>query len=314
MAVNDKIKRTDYNTVQTIVSNILGTGASNRGYGQPVQSSQVNLSNRITVNEWNNLANDLKSIGRHQNGSTPSLPQATANNIIKFNSSTEPYDRYLTVANTYDTNRFNLGALQFTTTNNGSRSNTFAWKNEAYVDITVTFDNSENARNFFNAGGLIQMRSTRTGGTLSGGASTINAQNRSWTDFLNATGYVSFGGATPRTGTTPLNGGNYFRNDNNFSGSSVTVASDSSPYGANKIVFDSKTNVANNSNGTANTLTIRYRWRDDHVAIPGATVDGVDGTLTIFVQTITPTGSLFPSGTFTIETPAVSIGTVTRVS
>jgi len=173
MAVNDKIDKDDYNSIVTVINNVLGSGSGNSGYGQSVQSSNVSVSNRITVNEWNDLANDLRSIGIHQNGTTPSLPTANEGNIVKFNSTTEPYDRYLTVANNFASTRFNLGAGQFITVNKNSQSRTFSWKNQVECTITIDFGTANDARHFFNSGGQIRINSTRTGGTTSGGASTI---------------------------------------------------------------------------------------------------------------------------------------------
>jgi uncharacterized protein (DUF1330 family) len=216
MAVGDKISRDSYNDIQTTVANILGTGSGNRGYGQPVVSSPVTVRDSITVNEWNNLANDLKTIGRHQNGTTPSLPIPNVNDIVKFNSSSEPYTRYQTVANSFDTNRFNLGANQFITENKGSQSRTFGWRNSAECTITISFNTAEEARHFFNSGSLIRISSSRTGGTTSGNSSTIAAQNNSWTNLLTTAGDIDFGGGLPGTGISPINGQNYFRCRNTF--------------------------------------------------------------------------------------------------
>lgn len=310
MAVNDKIDKDDYNSVVTVINNVLGSGSGNSGYGQSVQSSNVSVSNRITVNEWNDLANDLRSIGIHQNGTTPSLPTANEGNIVKFNSTTEPYDRYLTVANNFASTRFNLGAGQFITVNKNSQSRTFSWKNQVECTITIDFGTANDARHFFNSGGQIRINSTRTGGTTSGGASTIAAQNQSWTDLLNAAGDIDFGGNNPGTGTSPLNAQNFYRCTNTFQ--TYNTETDSSPYGANDWFLQARTpGVAANNNGTAAILEIKSIWDDGHVPLGGSTLDGVDGTLSIFVTTVEPTGNLRPSGTFTVLSPTVTYSAIT---
>ena len=306
MAVNDKIKVSDYNNLRDTIVNILGTGSGSRGYGQPVQSEEiVSVSSKVTPNEWNRLLNDLKSIGRHQTGTTPSLPQSSTHDTIKFNNSTEPYDRYQIIANQYDTNRFTLGSLQFKTENKGSQSQNFTspWRNRAQCVVTIQFSSHDQARYFFNSGGLVRISSSRSGGTLSGGGSTINAQNRSWTDFLEAVGDVDFGGATPGTGESPDNGLNFYRLTSAYTGA-YSSPNDSSPYGANEWELYARYNGSG-------LLEIRSYWNDDHVPIGRATVDGVDGTLSIFVSTIEATGNLFPSGSLTVESPTVTYSAIT---
>ena len=59
---------TDYNAIQSKISNILGTGSADYGYGQALASSQVARNNKITVTQWNNLRNDLLKSRQHQTG------------------------------------------------------------------------------------------------------------------------------------------------------------------------------------------------------------------------------------------------------
>ena len=310
MAVNDKIDKDDYNSIVTVINNVLGTGSGNSGYGQPVQSSNVSVSSRITVNEWNNLANDLRSIGIHQNNTAPTLPTATAGNIVKFNSTTEPYDRYLTVANNFSSSRFNLGSGQFITVNKGTEARTFSWKNQVECTITIDFGTANDARFFFNSGGQIRISSSRTGGTTSGSVTTIAAQNNSWTDLLNAAGNIDFGGNNPGTGTSPFNAQNFYRCTSAFQ--TYNTETDSSPYGANDWFLQARTpGIATNNNGTAAILEIKSIWDDGHVPLGGATVDGVDGTLSISVTTIEASGNLRPTGSFTVTSPNVSFTSIT---
>ena len=76
MAVNDKIRKTDYNTVRYKVASVLGTGIADYGYGQPLRSSEVTESNRVTVNEWGNLYYDIVNCYVHQTGAAPASPSS----------------------------------------------------------------------------------------------------------------------------------------------------------------------------------------------------------------------------------------------
>jgi hypothetical protein len=69
-----KIFATDYNIIQSQVAKVFGTGDPGNptdmyGYGQTVTSSQVVANtNKISVNQWTNLRNDILNCYKHQNG------------------------------------------------------------------------------------------------------------------------------------------------------------------------------------------------------------------------------------------------------
>ena len=65
ISTGSKILYTDYNTIQTAVSNILGTGTGQLGYGQTPLSSQVPVT-KITATHWANLKADILVIAAHQ--------------------------------------------------------------------------------------------------------------------------------------------------------------------------------------------------------------------------------------------------------
>jgi hypothetical protein len=68
MAVGDTITAARYNTVQSRIGTILGTGSGTSGYGQTLSSSQVAVSSTVTVNQINNLITDMKKARQHQTG------------------------------------------------------------------------------------------------------------------------------------------------------------------------------------------------------------------------------------------------------
>jgi hypothetical protein len=311
MAVNDKIRTVDYNDVQTKLSNLIGVGSGTTGWGQTVNSSPVTVSNRITVNEWANLRNDIINGFRHINSGTPSTVQATANNIIKYNDSgTTPaqatevvvqYDRW---ADQLIADRFTIHPTQAVTKNKGSQTRTTSWNTGVSTTVTVTFTTATQARYFFNSGGKIRINSTRTSGTNS-------SQNNSWTNILNSAGTREFGAQVPTTGFSPMNGRNFYRLTSSFQ--QWYLISGSSPYTLNSYSISARSNVADNSTGTANQIEFLIQWTDSYTDPgPPSLGDLVDGTLTLAVTTLEASGILVPAaaGLFQVESPSVSIGPI----
>ena len=63
-----KVLSTDYNSIQSIISPILGTGSGTTGYGQTVLSSQSAVNQKISSTQWQNLYTDLIAARTHQTG------------------------------------------------------------------------------------------------------------------------------------------------------------------------------------------------------------------------------------------------------
>jgi hypothetical protein len=329
MAVNDKIYKADYNTIRNKVATILGTGAANSGYGQPLKSAEVTESSKVTVNEWANLYYDIVNCYVHQSGSQPASPSSAVEGAtVRYNTTTSPYTQYDTFANTAVSNKFNIAGSQSFTTSKGSTSQTWPgtygsyWTSKVQCFVTVSFTNANKARGFFNSGGEIRFSSSRSGGTANP-TNTANVgwrQNESWTNFL-ATVNPVFGGNKPNTGVDPNDGTNFYRLSSTFG--QFYSATASSPYGANSFRVSARTPaVADNSTGTASSIEFYFEWIDAYTnPVPGgglsATLfppgDGVDGTISLSCTTLEATGVLVPagSGNFTVESPSVTIGTIT---
>jgi len=318
MAVNDKISKTDYNTIRDKIANILGTGSATRGYGQVLQSSQVTESNKVTVNEYVNLQYDIINTHLHQYNTVPTLPTPSEGNTIKYHLTDQPVEYWLSVANTLDANRLTLPPLgRYKTTNFGtSNYNAGNWgryssSDELVFYFTVTFTTAEKARHFFNSGSQIEITSSRTGGTSS-------SQNNTWSSTLTTAAAQVFSGAYPGTGDSPTDGLNYFR----CAGSYVSpwyTRTNSSPYGANVYRIYARTpGVTSNSAGTAPTVEFKVSFYDGYVdpddAVPSgpgqrtAPDDLVNGTFSVSIRTIEATGTMQPpsAGTFTVETPSIT--------
>jgi len=314
MAVGDIIDRDDYNSIQTIVARVLGTGSSNTGYGQPVLSSPVSAGQKVTIQEWDDLRNDIINVYRHQNGTIPSLPSAVEAQKIRYNTSNSVWNKFLTEIQSLDSTRFTVGSQQFTTTNYGTQTRTTLWREKCTCLITLEWSTAEQARHYFNSGGSFSFLSSRTGGTTGSDTGTIAAQNTEWSNLLTAAATDIFAGNRPGTGVNPNNGQNYFRLGGSYQ--TVYTQSSSSPYGANTYRITARTpGVSDNSNGTARIVEFLVEWIDGHdFNVVGP--DGVDGTLSLSLSSIDPIFKLVPANNtpVTIEKPSVSFGNITSVN
>ena len=180
------------------------------------------------------------------------------------------------------------------------------WKDEINATLTASFSNSNQARWFFNSGGEIRIQSSRTSGRS-------DAQNNAWSALLTTAGIRSFGAVIPTTGFSPMNGRNFYRLTNTFQ--EFYSLADSSPYTANRYVLEARSNVANNSTGTATSIDIRIRFIAGYTYPdtlgPPFTNDEIDGTFSIVITEKRADGSLLPSGRFTITRPTYSITSIT---
>lgn len=344
MAVNDKIRLSDYNDIRNKVIAILGSGSGTSGYGQPIRSSAVGVSTKVGVNDWGNLYYDIYNAYYHQTGSVPSTGSIVENDTVRF-AADKPNDLYNTLADTITNNKFVIAGSQSATRSKGSSSQVWPgpygnfWNTLAQCTITVTFSSAAQARYFFNSGGQIRFTTSRSGGASSG-------QNTSWTDLLNSISSINggvgpvFGGVIPAAGTEPNDGQNYYRLSNAYA--AWYTASASSPYSVNYFrIFARSPNAGDNSNGTDNQVQFLVYWADDYIdppIAPGSSFpqgtpvgdglagggvqtatpadfppdDVVNGTLTIAVSTLFATGTLVPAGagSFAVEDPTVTIGAI----
>jgi hypothetical protein len=316
MPVNDKIFKSDYNNIRNSVVSVLGTGTSNFGYGQPVRSSAVSESDKVTINEWGNLYYDILNCYIHQTGAAPSTPSSAVENATIAYGSDQPNFQYLTYANDLISNRFLIAGSQSYTTAIGTTSQTWPgtygsyWNSTISCTITATWPTADAARYFFNSGGEIRFSSALTG-------STANAQTISWSSLLTTSGTKAFGGNKPGTGTIPADNQNFYRLTNAYS--VWTSNTGSGAYTSNVWRIQARSNVLNNSTGTATQIEFLVQWIDGYVdpfppiaenPPPG---DEVYGTVNLSVSLLTATGTLQPAGTglFTVTQPLITLGAIT---
>lgn len=290
----------DYVSIQDKAQQLLGTGSGSRGYGQVLQSSDVFTGNQITKAQWDLLRYDITTIKYHQDGVLPNIITVNVGDVIAYGSGS-PNTNYATILASAEANRFRVSPSASTVTNKGSATRTTPWSTSATATLTCTFANSNQARYFFNSGGKFRITTTITGASAT---SQINA----WVGLLNTVGTISFGADTHPTF-------NYYTLTNSYQ--TVFQNSLSTPYSANSYSLEVKCDVADNSGGTASVVYLKITLNDAYVDPDVYTgknnppTDVVDGTLTISIDELKATGSLTPSGTFTIASPVYSLSAIT---
>ena len=205
------IEATDYNGfVSTAsganVNDIWGTGSADKGYGQSALST-VSTAGTVTATQWASLVNTITSIAAHQGTSITSRTAPSAGDTISILSAVN------TDLTTVTTNRGDAAAsgteiVAFSGTSSktsGTGSGTSAWT--IVFTHTITFPSADQARYFWNAGGLVKWNSSKT--------STGELADAEWNDLattLVGDIYISGGTATQSingvdyTGTTKVGG------------------------------------------------------------------------------------------------------------
>jgi hypothetical protein len=294
MTQGTNILAAQYVTIQDKAQSLIGTGSGTRGYGQTVQSSDVFTGNTITKAQWDLIKFDIINIKLHQDGVLPGVVTVNVGDPIGFGASS-PNSNYDTILEQAIANRFQIAGSQSVVNSTANLTYSTPWSTSLTATLTCTFSTADQARYFFNSGGKVRFTTT-----LSGGSST--AQINAWTNFLASVGTQSFGADTGAV--------NYYTLTNSFQ--IYYQSSLSSPYSANNYRLEARTDVSNNSTGTATQLFLRVTLTDSYVD-PGAPAPGdlVNGTLTIAASELKASGLLQPSGTFTVASPAYSFSVVT---
>lgn len=319
-AENALVRVVDFNNIRNKIINVLGTGSGTSGWGQTVASSAVSPGARISVQEYAALTTDINNAYRHIFGELPSLPAATENNLVRFNTLDAPISRFDTIANQIRDNRFTVA---LTSTNEEGTitaswpSPTYGsfWNNEINCRVSVEFTTADQARFFFNSGSDIKFFSSRTNPP---GGGTVSQQNSAWTNLLIQSGTQSFGGNKPSIGTTPANGANYYRL---VSGYNVWYANSAiTPYSMNVYSISARATdlgqALSNVNGIARRIDFFIQWKDDYQDVTSGKTAGdrVNGTFSLKVDITTPATPLLPSGIFTVEFPTVTINSIVQLS
>lgn len=281
------IQASDYNTLRTTVSNILGTtGSGDVGYGQAITADTPVVSNTdlvsattTTTKQWVALYNDMLKIAQHQGTDISTLTTTYANNIksgsvIYYNDIRLLSDTVTTLYN----NRLNLNSSNtyWVESQILSSQRTTQWgalsKPSVQHSFTLDFTTYTAARYFFNTGGRIMFTASRTGGT------TPWTQNDDWTAMLSSIGTVVF-----NYGSTSASSGNGtsigFYQLTGVAQQIYTKGGNAATGGATYALND-YTITASISNAVI-TFNVYFNDDDNNKTL----YDFVDGTLTSTIQT-----------------------------
>ena len=298
MTIGTSIFASQYVAIQDKAQSLLGAGSTTKGYGQTVQSADVFVGNIITKAQWDLLRFDVINIKMHQDGVMPAVVQVATGDAIGFGPGS-PNTNYDILLEQAIVNKFVLADNQSIVTAKATETYSPPWATQAQTTLTCVFADATTARYFFNSGGKIRITSTLAA------TGTPTAQVNAWVNFLASVGTRSFGAGTDPTV-------NYYTLTNVYQ--TFYQSSLSSPYSANNYKLEAKTNVSNNSTGTASEVQIRITLSDTYTD-PGPEPspppgDSVVGTLTVNVVEVKASGLLQPSGNFTVTSPTYSLSSI----
>lgn len=284
------ILASDINTIRQKVTDVLGAGATSFGYGQTLQSVPVSSGQLIEKSQWDAIRFDIVNCYIHQTGNTPSATVIGNQDVITDDVG-DAYQNYNYYADIVRNNRFDVATGQYVITGIDTETTSSSWSTSAEATLTITFGTADQARYFFNSGGKIRIR---TDFEPTPGA---EQQSNAWQTALTSIGDRDFSGDL----IAAL--GFYTLTDSYQAYYQTTV---STPYSANYYSLQAKSNVADNSAGTATEVTIKILLRDDYADLgappPG---DSVTGTLTITANELRASGTLQPTGDpFSVTAPS----------
>ena len=250
------ILASDFNSFRTTLLNVYDVGNGDAGYGQIDTGGQVAIPSRavndpILSDEWDKFLTAAETCRAHQGSTTDFPPNAevAAGELVEAHEflDSNVYDIDSSLV-TITANRLIADAGSVTVFSNALNSirNT-SWGTQLVHLFRVTFPTVDDARYFFNSGGQIRFRGSRSGGSGS-------AQNASWTALLNNMASITF----DYTQTTAP--GSW------FTGSSIGY-------------YDLTTSFQQLATGTPMVGSGYYYYYDNvnNVTLFGRTVDGTGG-------------------------------------
>ena len=288
--IDNLIAAADINAFLAQLDLVYGVGFGDSGYGQITFSlATISVGDKVQSAEWSALVNAAEVCENHQ-GSTINMPPVSEVAIGQFVEAHEadpptsdPFDISSSL-NILGNNRLMVDPGSTTLFSNFlSDSRGTSWSVALDHIFTMVFPTGDDARHFFNSGGEIRMRGSRSGGSGT-------SQNADWTSLLSslAAGVVfSANTTTAATGTPAAIG--YFQLTTSFQ-QIFTVNSSYVNYAANDITIFARTQDGPGGNGdTGRFLEFRIEYNDDHV---NAFADSVDGTITTDIDILQATAFL----------------------
>ena len=168
-------------------NHIAGTGSGNQGLGQ-TELAQVSAtdSNLIKAASWNSLLAGIDNIANHTNDSMTARGQVTAGDPIKIKAALAT--DLATLSSSVAGGCVNATAVSESSELRSAASGT-RYAGSHVVEHSVTFASGNNLRFFFNAGGKVRIKLTRTGN----GGSSATSKDSSVDELITALGNFDIG-------------------------------------------------------------------------------------------------------------------------
>jgi hypothetical protein len=279
MAVEEIITVARYNQMQSKVALVLGNGSGQYGYGESLQSVQVSTSDTVNASHMENLKTDLTNTRVHQTGSAPTLSTVTVSEDI----TDAVYAQYEAAATSTLNNANDVfESTQTSTESKLTSTRTASWGGSGQVQgvehhFTVTFNDEDHRRHFFNAGGEIRFSASLTGGT--------GSKYTNWNAMLQALGTVKFSSLSMTADSGTSSGlGNF---ELTSSWQTLLIKTGSGVYSANDYTIKGR--------AVTNKIYFQVEFNDDATGSGSGGFENVDdpvtGTLTSTITQLRATGS-----------------------
>jgi len=265
----------DYNTFAAGTDAVWGDGGTDSGYGQTDTVGFVTQGFTVTATQWATLLTRIASSASHSGTSISAISNPTAGSTISA---------YAALSTNVAAIRNNNAAASGSDST-VSTTTTSAWTASATTTKTITFASANQLRYFFNAGGMIRLGYSRSGGTASD-------QNTSWTNLLAQAGAIVLTGAGAPGAQKTIAGTLYYGTTRiGGTGTPTVLAEDIGVYNytasnqelykqfATTYTYTSNYNQIQASiSGAVITITTTLI---DVVGTGGGFLDSIDGTLTM---------------------------------
>lgn len=175
------------------INSVWGTGSGDKGWGQtPI--ANVSVAATVTATQWSGLVTTLSSMGSQTNQTLTSRTAPVAGNTISIlanvatDINTVTLYRGNAVASGTTSSTWTGSVAKTSGTGSGSNAWTITWTQ------TITFPSADQARYFFNAGGLIRLDMSKT--------STGTDIDPDWNTFIGTVGTLYLSGRVNGTAQT----------------------------------------------------------------------------------------------------------------
>lgn len=185
-SVGGLIQAADYNTFQTNLNTIWSTGSTDSGWGQTALSA-VSANGVVAATNWASLVNTLATAGLQTNTTLTTRTAPVSGNVIAILANVATDITSVTTRRGYATNSGTTsstfsGSISKTTPT-GTPGSSGSWT-QGFLS-TIFFPSADQARYFWNAGGLIRLDMSKT--------STGLDLDEDWNTFVSTVGtlYIS---------------------------------------------------------------------------------------------------------------------------